>query len=812
FTTPGTYKVIMELRNRCGFYFSNAPGQDLVIEASPRTPVISLPTCISFPLVLTDPPSPNWSRIWSTGDTNPTINLLGSASVSLTYVNAAGCRSTSSAILIRESIPLDLRDQIVCENDNSITIDTNVNPTFYTLDWSIDGVDQPAIINQRFANVNTTTAQLLVNPRPVYSVKVKDRGPSACEVTKNVTITINPAPKFNISNGVTAACGGNGTVSFQILAPTTPGGPFTYSIFGPFNPPNPPGAFGADQGVMAAPISLTGRAGGYFAFVTDQIPECIATQPVGGLSDPGLTFTATPTSCNPASIQISGASQSIIEFTVRDASSGAIVQGPTAVASLTAFTISNLTTGTNYVAEVRSATCIATQPVSIGPSTAPAVTITQDCLTLSATTGLSSYLWSTNTAGTIAGPTNGSSIQMVRPSNGAQVTYTLTASNGGCPNVQNIAVNVPPTLAVDFTISPPDGCAANVMLNSVSTPTSLTSYRWFNGANVFLGSNPSITVTATDTYRLDGVDANGCAYTKSNSVVVNGVVDAKILPYSPVCDDGKQFTLTSSTTATGVTYEWFLGASTTPIAGETSAAIQATQAGKYTVKISKGSGATRCTDSDFRIVSRIGLPQGSLLDAVVICADRDNLDPATNQVVLNPGQHTTYDWFYKADKQSSRFSLGKSSTQYGSASATGDRYTAIAPGIFLVDITDVFGCTNTDQTEVLNECIPKVVGPNAFRPGSSVPDYTSRFGTYSNKEFFVYSFFVTDNFEIAIYNRWGELVFQSNNRDFKWNGGYNNNLSQPLPGGTYTYVIRYQSSFRPQEGVKEQRGGVVLLR
>jgi gliding motility-associated-like protein len=104
------------------------------------------------------------------------------------------------------------------------------------------------------------------------------------------------------------------------------------------------------------------------------------------------------------------------------------------------------------------------------------------------------------------------------------------------------------------------------------------------------------------------------------------------------------------------------------------------------------------------------------------------------------------------------------------------------------------------------------VGPNAFRPSSIAPQYSNKFGDFTNKEFFLYSYFISDNFEIAIYNRWGELVFQSSDKYFRWNGGYNNNGGQPLPGGTYTYVVRYQSSYRPQDGTKEQRGGVVLLR
>ncbi|MFM7486794.1 MAG: gliding motility-associated C-terminal domain-containing protein, partial [Cytophagales bacterium] len=214
-------------------------------------------------------------------------------------------------------------------------------------------------------------------------------------------------------------------------------------------------------------------------------------------------------------------------------------------------------------------------------------------------------------------------------------------------------------------------------------------------------------------------------------------------------------------------------------------------AGTYRVRVSK---ATCFADATIQII-KAPIPLGQLIDRAIICADRDNLDPATNQIDLNPGRFVSYNWFKDGN------TLGY----------TNQIFTAGSEGLYRVDLTNSFGCINSDETEVLNECVPKIVGPNAFRPGSNV-QYTTRLGTYSNREFFVYSFFVTDNFEVAIYNRWGELVFQSKDRGFKWNGGYDNNPSQPLPGGTYTYVIRYESSFRPQDGVKEQRGGVVLLR
>ncbi|MBY0435744.1 MAG: gliding motility-associated C-terminal domain-containing protein, partial [Cyclobacteriaceae bacterium] len=108
-----------------------------------------------------------------------------------------------------------------------------------------------------------------------------------------------------------------------------------------------------------------------------------------------------------------------------------------------------------------------------------------------------------------------------------------------------------------------------------------------------------------------------------------------------------------------------------------------------------------------------------------------------------------------------------------------------------------------DDAEVLNLCLPKIEVPNAVRPGSSIA---------ANRDFYVFSFFITDNFQIFIYNRWGELVFTSNDRYFKWNGGYNNSASQPVPGGSYAYVIKYVSSFYPERGVQEKRGGVAVLR
>jgi gliding motility-associated-like protein len=118
-----------------------------------------------------------------------------------------------------------------------------------------------------------------------------------------------------------------------------------------------------------------------------------------------------------------------------------------------------------------------------------------------------------------------------------------------------------------------------------------------------------------------------------------------------------------------------------------------------------------------------------------------------------------------------------------------------------VNLVNIFGCASTDQTRVDIECTPKITGPNAFRPGGV------------NSDFFLYTFFIADtDFTIFIFNRWGEMVYQSTQRNFRWNGGYNNSIAQPLPPGTYAYIVKYKSAYQPGAGVQEKRGGVVLLR
>lgn len=69
--------------------------------------------------------------------------------------------------------------------------------------------------------------------------------------------------------------------------------------------------------------------------------------------------------------------------------------------------------------------------------------------------------------------------------------------------------------------------------------------------------------------------------------------------------------------------------------------------------------------------------------------------------------------------------------------------------------------------------------PSAFTPGSS--DGNDKFTIHSINEY--------EFFHIYIYNRRGELVYESDNVHFEWDGTYN---GEPVPQGAYVYTCRFR--------------------
>ncbi|MBN3036453.1 MAG: gliding motility-associated C-terminal domain-containing protein [Bacteroidales bacterium] len=111
--------------------------------------------------------------------------------------------------------------------------------------------------------------------------------------------------------------------------------------------------------------------------------------------------------------------------------------------------------------------------------------------------------------------------------------------------------------------------------------------------------------------------------------------------------------------------------------------------------------------------------------------------------------------------------------------------------MYFVEVALCAGLKYIDQVTV--EVIPV---PNAFRPGSSIPE---------NRVFRLYygPDAVPDSFTMSIFNRWGQMVFSTTDPAEGWDGTQNGSL---CPAGTYVWVIT-----APGDGEKVTRRGVVTL-
>lgn len=124
------------------------------------------------------------------------------------------------------------------------------------------------------------------------------------------------------------------------------------------------------------------------------------------------------------------------------------------------------------------------------------------------------------------------------------------------------------------------------------------------------------------------------------------------------------------------------------------------------------------------------------------------------------------------------------------------------PGEYPVTLTAISdaGCTDSTTVDVdINDVLLFYV-PNTFTPdGNSfnetfLPVMTSGFDIY--------------DYELLVFNRWGELVFESRNPEVGWDGRFNGQLMQD---GTYVWKITLRST-ESQREKKSYYGHVNLLR
>lgn len=783
---PGNYTATLRLTNRCGL--DTTMVENFTITRPPADPSMGAVLC-NGPVTLDANPTnvAGLTYLWSTGETTETFVMDEQGTKFVDITDALGCTTTGQFLVGDLRPDFDLGPDItICEDNNTPALNAGNHGTGTTYQWRIDG-----------ANASTIATQAVDTSLPgVFTYEVTVTEPAfGCVRTEDKVYTVRVSPAFNFTSTNTTACGTNtGSVTLQMNTSAPPGGPlYQYLITGP----GPTSQAGIDQAVPNTVTVPNLGAGTYSVAVIDQISGCTISSAVA-VSDPSVfTITPTPTGvCEPVVYSVATTAPatpaSPLSYTITNNATGQVT-GPTN-SPTSNFTTPGLLAG-DYVLQVRDNTgCInAINPLTVTTGAPATVTITPDLCALTLTAsgqGTVSPVWSSTPPTAITGPTTGVTTINLTPNAGA-VTYTYTGTAPGfCPVTQTINLNVGNTPTPVLAQS--TACAPTVTLTA--TPNGAFTYQWSrNGTpDPTLGGNQVLLTLADDgdSFNVTLLEPqSGCTRTSQPlTASVVGTVDAQ-LSSTPPCQDGQPFTLTATTVATGVSYSWFRNNGA--LAGVTTATTAQTDEGSYRVEVRKAS----CLATATLDITRAPLPEGELPNRVIICNDPDNTDPTTRSIDLDPGLFQAYEW------SKNQVLLNNNARVFN----------ADSEGLYEVRLTNGFNCVAVDETEVLSECAPRINAPNVFKPGSKVLNDLQT--DLSNSDFWVITKFIEDDdFQIFIFNRWGEMVFNSTNRFFKWNGGYNNNAAQPLPPGTYSYVIKYVSSFRPEQGVQEKRGGVALLR
>jgi len=396
--------------------------------------------------------------------------------------------------------------------------------------------------------------------------------------------------------------------------------------------------------------------------------------------------------------------------------------------------------------------------------------VTSVTLTATSTTPGVTFAWSngTNTASTSVSTAN---------------TYTVTVTNPGnsCIAVDQVVVTQNTQIPANVSAGLDQVLTCNVSTATLtaSSTTPGVTYAWSNG----LGNAATATTSSTGNYTVTVTDpSNGC--TASDAVdVTNGVqaISATITATDPKCNNFNDGNAVAQVTGgTGpFTYTW----SSNPNGGNDSIAdnLSAPQSVSVTVTDVNGCSTTA--------TANIANPPAPVLTLLPQDTSVEYGSPVQLVASLSNFTAQSYAW------SPSGFSCTACPNPIVNPSAANTTYT--------VTVTYNNGCTVSAQTLVKAEANNKLYVPNAFTPNKD-----------GNND--IFNVFVSNykEFSLAIFNRWGEKVFEGTTPEevanrfpkYGWDGTYKGAL-QPVEVYAYYATVVFLNG-----EVQNLKGSVTLIR
>lgn len=785
-----------------------------------------------------------WSGpgVSSTGLFNPATAGIGTHTINYS-IGTAPCNASSSTTITVNSASVSVSPNVTICPGSSTTLTASGAATY---SWTPSG----SLSSSSGATVTATPASTTT-----YTVTGTTAG---CNSTANVTVTVSGNPAVNAVTSQ-SVCAGNtvSAINFSGGAAGT-----TYS----WTNSNTAIGLGASGNGSIPAFTATNNSGSPITAtitVTPSLGACTGTPITFTITVNGSNTTASPdvTICSGSSTTLTASGATSYSWSPSgslSSSSGASVTATPA--STTTYTVTGTTAGCSSTATV-TVTVGSTPTMNPVPDQTFCAGDAVPSFAFSGGGAGTVYDW-TNSNTAIGAPAAGTdtwpAFTATNPGFSAIVsTVTITPSVGSCigtPETFTITVNPLPVITAGNNGPLCEGSDIQLTASNVAGG----SYNW-TGPNSFNIQNPTITGSvAADfgTYTVT-VTAAGCSASATTTVVMNPGTPATITPAGPFCADASPVTLTTSV-AGGV---WSGNGITNTSTGAFDPSLA--QIGNNTITYTPSNGCTLPATTVI-VVNQLPVVQFSA-DVLTGC------DPLQVQLTdLSVPASASVNWNFNDGSSSTQtgtvshlfttpgcydISLTSTSAAGCSSSAIMQNYICVVPqpdaSFFVSDQTltmeySTVNCINTSlnatsyswefgdgatsnlvnpEHEYLAQpgnflitlyasngvCVDSaqlVIGiadelifhvPNAFTPDGD--EYNNIF-----KPIF-FSGFDPYNYTMVIYDRWGEILFETKNHEIGWDGTYTDQIAKE---GIYTWTIRIKTTDNDEKKVFS--GHVLLIR
>lgn len=403
--------------------------------------------------------------------------------------------------------------------------------------------------------------------------------------------------------------------------------------------------------------------------------------------------------------------------------------------------------------------------------------------TLNATT----HLWDFGVGGATS---TAQSPTFVFPAGGTYTVNYYASSSPQCIDSMQATIHVNEKLEVSFTQSP-DQCISDNLFDFIGTvagPSHSTFHYTFD--------------PQANTSTVQGTDALGITYSDpgSHTVTLTGQFDncvetftSEVFVYSePTINFGMldglqcapflaQFT-NYSTADSPMFFEWDFGDGN--VSNETHPHHLYTSPGQFPVTLTVTT-AEGCIDT-------LSLTQVDLVDinptpVAAFAVDRTEADICNSVINFTNQSQGAVTYYYHFD-DGYNYSTQESPSQ--------KFYTSGDHHVYMIATSDK-GCTDTAFQKIYIEPFAFFI-PNTFTPDGD------EFNNVLEAKMWLTPF----DWEFRIYNRWGEMVFESFDYRASWDGTYKGEL---VPSGMYNYTLKYRPCSM-EDHILIQNGHVNVLK